>query len=59
MKAIDQALLQYRNANGRLPCPADLPWPRVRANYGVESESRYVHGRHTAGNFKHDSWIRV
>jgi prepilin-type N-terminal cleavage/methylation domain-containing protein len=36
MKAVDQALLAYRNANDRLPCPADLTEAPGTTNYGVE-----------------------
>jgi prepilin-type N-terminal cleavage/methylation domain-containing protein len=37
MKAVDKALLQYRNATDRLPCPADLTKAPGTANYGVEA----------------------
>ena len=36
MKAIDDALMQYRNANDRLPCPGDLTIAPGATNYGVE-----------------------
>ena len=36
MKAIDQALMKYRVANDRLPCPADLTIPQGGANFGIE-----------------------
>jgi prepilin-type N-terminal cleavage/methylation domain-containing protein len=37
MAAIDQALLQYRNANGRLPCPGDLTLTTTSSNFGLEA----------------------
>src|SRR5580692_1841432 len=37
MKAIDQALLAYRVANNRLPCPGDLTIKPGAANFGVEA----------------------
>jgi prepilin-type N-terminal cleavage/methylation domain-containing protein len=37
MTAIDQALMQYRTANGRLPCPGDLTLATSNANYGLEA----------------------
>jgi prepilin-type N-terminal cleavage/methylation domain-containing protein len=37
MKAIDDALLQYRIANDRLPCPGDLTIAQGATNYGVEA----------------------
>ncbi len=36
MKTIDDALMQYRTANDRLPCPADLTIKQGAANYGIE-----------------------
>jgi type II secretory pathway pseudopilin PulG len=36
MQAVDQALLLYRNATDRLPCPASLTIAPGAANYGVE-----------------------
>src|ERR1039458_6830869 len=36
MKAIEEALMQYRTANDRLPCPTDLTIKQGSANYGVE-----------------------
>lgn len=36
MKAIDNALMQFRTANDRLPCPADLTIAVGAANFGVE-----------------------
>src|ERR1035438_9307553 len=36
MKAIDGALMAYRTANDRLPCPADLTIKQGSANFGVE-----------------------
>jgi prepilin-type N-terminal cleavage/methylation domain-containing protein len=36
MKAIDKALLAYRNATDRLPCPGDLTIAPGATNYGVE-----------------------
>ena len=37
MKAIDEALLQYRDANGRLPCPGDLTIAPGGVDYGLEA----------------------
>ena len=37
MKAIDQALMAYRVANSRLPCPGDLTIKQGSANFGVEA----------------------
>lgn len=39
MAAIDQALLQYRTVNGRLPCPGDLTLTTTAANFGYEAGS--------------------
>lgn len=37
MAAIEQALLQYRTTNGRLPCPGDITLVPGSANYGLEA----------------------
>lgn len=37
MDVIETALLAYRRANDRLPCPANLSLPNNNANYGVEA----------------------
>jgi prepilin-type N-terminal cleavage/methylation domain-containing protein len=37
MKAIDQALMAFRIANNRLPCPGDLTIAPGGANFGVEA----------------------
>jgi prepilin-type N-terminal cleavage/methylation domain-containing protein len=37
MKAIDDALMQYRSANDRLPCPGDLTITQGSANFGIEA----------------------
>src|ERR1035437_2843146 len=37
MQAVDQALLLYRNANGRLPCPGDLTKAPGSTDYGLEA----------------------
>lgn len=37
MKAIDDALMQYRASNDRLPCPANLTITPGSANYGLEA----------------------
>jgi prepilin-type N-terminal cleavage/methylation domain-containing protein len=37
MKAIDDALMQYRASNDRLPCPADLTITQGSANFGLEA----------------------
>jgi DNA-binding beta-propeller fold protein YncE len=39
MAAIDKALVQYRAANDRLPCPGDLTLTSSNANYGLEAGS--------------------
>jgi len=37
MKAIDEALMQFRVANDRLPCPGDLTLAPGSADYGIEA----------------------
>jgi prepilin-type N-terminal cleavage/methylation domain-containing protein len=37
MQAIQKALLDYRRAFNRIPCPADLALPMTDANFGVEA----------------------
>src|SRR5271170_4492428 len=37
MKANDDGLMQYRTANDRLPCPADLTLATTNTNYGLEA----------------------
>ncbi|MGA7081381.1 MAG: prepilin-type N-terminal cleavage/methylation domain-containing protein [Terriglobales bacterium] len=37
MEAIDQALMQYRTANNRLPCPGDLTLAPGGTDYGLEA----------------------
>lgn len=37
MAAIDQALMQFRTSNDRLPCPSDLTLAPGSANYGLEA----------------------
>jgi prepilin-type N-terminal cleavage/methylation domain-containing protein len=37
MKAIDDALLKYRTANDRLPCPGDLTIVQGATNFGIEA----------------------
>ncbi len=37
MKAIDQALMAYRVANNRLPCPGDLTIAPGGTNFGIEA----------------------
>src|SRR5579884_3877309 len=36
MQAIENALMQYRAANNRLPCPSDLTQTYSSATYGTE-----------------------
>jgi len=37
MKIIEDALMAYRVANDRLPCPGDLTLPATNVNYGIEA----------------------
>src|SRR5206468_3078595 len=37
MDAIEKALLNYRVAFNRLPCPSDLTTTATNANYGIEA----------------------
>ena len=37
MDALEKALLNFRMAFGRLPCPADITLTTTSANYGVEA----------------------
>jgi len=37
LDAIEQALMAFRVANNRLPCPADIALPSSDTNFGVES----------------------
>ena len=37
MKAIEDALLAYRSANDRIPCPADLTMKEGSGGYGIEA----------------------
>ena len=53
MKAIDNALLAYRNATDRLPCPADLTKAPGTTNYGIEGANPGTcTGGTPAANFK-------
>jgi len=40
MDAIEAALMAYRMANNRLPCPADLTLTESSANFGVEAANK-------------------
>ena len=37
MKALENALMAFRTANDRIPCPANLTIAKGSANYGVEA----------------------
>jgi prepilin-type N-terminal cleavage/methylation domain-containing protein len=52
MAAIDKAMMAYRTANDRIPCPADLTLASGKANYGMEAANPGVCGGGTpAANF--------
>ena len=39
LAAIQKALLTYRTANNRIPCPADITYPYASQYFGVEGEN--------------------